>query len=138
MGRVAALWEAAWLAWVRHRREKPAGARFIAPGADEVKRIMTKHPFIKQIPRCPPAATRVRRRPVATIGSWAFVLARPTLDDDVAYRLVRALDKGAAAIGKRLQQARESTMANTVAAAPRVDLIHPGLCATMREIGLCR
>jgi len=47
-------------------------------------------------------------------------------------------DKGAAAIGKRLEQARESTMANTVAAAPRVDLIHPGALRYLREIGLAR
>jgi TRAP-type uncharacterized transport system substrate-binding protein len=52
--------------------------------------------------------------------------------------MVRALHKGVAAIGKRLEQARESTMANTVAAAPRVDLIHPGAQRYLREIGLLR
>jgi TRAP-type uncharacterized transport system substrate-binding protein len=76
--------------------------------------------------------------PVNTVGSWAFVLARPTLPDDVAYRLVRALHKGEAAIGKRLEQARESTMANTVAATPRVDLLHPGTQRYLREIGLLK
>ena len=57
------------------------------------------------------------------------MLARPTLPDDVAYRLARALHKGEAAIATRLAQARESTAANTVAAAPRADLIHPGVRA---------
>jgi TRAP-type uncharacterized transport system substrate-binding protein len=52
--------------------------------------------------------------------------------------LVRALHKGEAAIGKRLDQARESTLANTLAAAPRVDLIHPGVQKYLREIGLLK
>jgi hypothetical protein len=66
------------------------------------------------------------------------MLARPTLDVVVAYRLARALHRGEAAIGKRLAQARESTMANTLAAAPRVELIHPGVQRYLREIGLLR
>ena len=66
------------------------------------------------------------------------MLARTTLPDDVAYRLARALHKGEAAIGKRLEQARESTLANTLASAPRVDLIHPGVQEYLREIGLLK
>ena len=59
-----------------------------------------------------------------------------TLPDDTAYRLARALHKGEAALGKRLEQARESTLANTLAAAPRVELIHAGVQKYMRELGL--
>ncbi len=65
-------------------------------------------------------------------------MARPTLPDDIAYRLARALHRGEAAIGSRLSQARETTMANTVMAAPRQDLIHPGVLRYLREIGLIR
>lgn len=43
-----------------------------------------------------------------------------------------------AALATRLEQARESTAANTVAAAPRADLIHPGAQKYFREIGLLR
>ncbi|HZN24227.1 MAG TPA: hypothetical protein VFB75_08360, partial [Burkholderiales bacterium] len=67
---------------------------------------------------------------------WPFVLARASLPDDVAYRLARALHRGEAALGNRLDQARESTLANTLAAAPSRDLIHPGVLRYMREIGL--
>ena len=64
--------------------------------------------------------------------------ARPTLPDDVAYRLARALHRGEPALGRRLPQARETTAANTVAAAPRPDIIHGGALRYFREIGLIR
>ena len=63
-------------------------------------------------------------------------MARPTLPDDLAYRLARALHRGEAALARRLPQARETTAANTAAAAPRPDLIHPGVLRYLREIGL--
>jgi TRAP transporter TAXI family solute receptor len=117
--------------------KSPAGARFIAPSADEIKCITAKHTFIKPLTLAA-ASYPGQDAPVNTVGSWSFVLARPTLPDDVAYRLVRALHKGEAAIGKRLEQARESTMANTLAAAPQVKLLHPGTQRYLREIGLLK
>ena len=115
----------------------PAGARFIAPTADEIKRITARHTFIKPI-TLPAGSYPGQKADVATVGSWSFVLARTTLPDDTAYRLARALHKGEAAIGKRLEQARESTLANTLAATPRVELIHPGVQKYLREIGLLK
>ena len=137
-GRAAALWGGGvgWPGFVAVAKG-PAGARFIAPSAAEVERIMAKHTFIKRI-TLPARSYPGQDDAVATIGSWAFVLARPTLPDDVAYRLLRALHAGEAAIGARLAQAKDSTMANTVSAAPRVDLIHPGAQRYLREIGLLR
>jgi TRAP transporter TAXI family solute receptor len=137
-GRVAALWGGGvgWPGFVAVAKG-PAGARFIAPSADEIKRITTKHTFIKPL-TLPAGSYPGQDAPVNTVGSWAFVLARPTLPDDVAYRLIRALHKGEAAIGKRLDQARESTVANTLAAAPRIDLLHPGTQRYLREIGLLK
>ena len=137
-GRVAALWGGGvgWPGFVAIAKG-PAGARFIAPSADEIKRITGKHSFLKPI-TLPAGSYPGQDAPVASVGSWAFVLARPTLPDDVAYRLARALHRGEAALGARLAQARESTLANTVAAAPRVDLIHPGVQRYLREIGLLR
>jgi TRAP-type uncharacterized transport system substrate-binding protein len=73
-----------------------------------------------------------------SVGAWSFVIARPSLPDDVAYRLARALHKGEAALGKRWPQAIERTAAYTVTAAPRADLIHPGVQRYLREIGLLR
>jgi TRAP transporter TAXI family solute receptor len=137
-GRAAALWGGG-VGWPGFTAVSngPAGARFIAPNADEIKRITAKHTFIKPI-TLPASSYPGQNAAVATVGSWSFVLARTSLPDDVAYRLVRALHKGEAAIGKRLDQARESTLTNTLAAAPRVDLIHPGVQKFMREIGLLK
>ena len=56
--------------------------------------------------------------------------------DDVAYRLARALHRGEAALAQRLPQARETTAANTVRAAPRAELLHPGVLRYLREVGL--
>ena len=137
-GRAAAMWGGGvgWPGFVAISKG-PVGARFIAPSADEVKRIVAKHSFIKPI-TLPAGSYPGQDAPVAALGSWAFVLARPSLPDDVAYRIARALHKGEAAIGAKLAQAKESTLANTLAAAPRQDLIHPGVLRYMREAGILR
>ena len=137
-GRAAALWGGGvgWPGFVAVSNG-PAGARFIAPNADEIKRITAKHTFIKPI-TLPAESYPGQKSAVATVGSWSFVLARPTLPDEVAYRLARALHQGESALGARLEQARESTLANTLAAAPKVDLVHAGVQKYMREIGLLK
>ena len=137
-GRVAALWGGGvgWPGFVTVSNG-PSGARFIAPDAGDIKRITTKHSFIKPL-ALPAGSYPGQNSPVDTVGSWAFVLARPTLSENTAYALVRALHRGEAAIGNRLEQARESTMANTLAAAPRIDLLHPGTQRYLREIGLLK
>ncbi len=137
-GRVAALWGGGlgWPGFIAVSKS-PRGARFIAPDAEETKRILAKHNLLK--PMTVPAGTYAGQDvAIDSVGSWAFVIARPSLPDEMAYRLARALHRGEAALGKRLPQARESTAANTVAAAPRVDLIHPGVQRYLREAALLR
>jgi hypothetical protein len=73
-----------------------------------------------------------------SVGSWSFVAARTSLPDEIAYRLARAAHKGEAALAKRLPQAAETTAANTAAAAPRADLLHPGVARYLREAGLLK
>lgn len=75
---------------------------------------------------------------LVSVGSWSFILARPTLPDEVAYRVTRALHRGEPALGARLPQARETTAANTVLAAPSPDRLHPGTCRYLAELGLLR
>jgi len=137
-GRVAALWGGG-LGWPGFTAvaKGPAGARFIAPDTDERARILAKHPFLKSM-TVPAGSYPGQDAPVASVGSWSFILARPTLAEDVAYRLARALHRGEAALARRLPQAGETTAANTVAAAPRPELIHPGVLRYLREIGVVR
>jgi TRAP transporter TAXI family solute receptor len=137
-GRIAALWGGGtgWPGFTAVASD-PGGARFIAPDHDETAHILAKHRILK--PLTIAAGTYPgQSEAIASLGSWSFVLARPTLDDDTAYRLARALHRGEAALGRRLPQARETTAANTARAAPRPELIHPGVLRYLREIGVAK
>jgi TRAP-type uncharacterized transport system substrate-binding protein len=70
------------------------------------------------------------------VGAWSYVLANEALQEETAYRLGRAIHKGEGAFAARLEQARQTTMANTLAAAPRRELIHPGVLRYLREAGI--
>ena len=137
-GRVAALWGggAGWPGFAAVA-SAPSGGRFIAPDAAEAARIRAKHDFLKPLTVIP-GSYPGQDAAIASVGSWSFVLARPTLADDLAYRLARALHRGEAALAKRLPQARETTAANTAEAAPRQELIHPGVLRYLREAGIVR
>jgi uncharacterized protein len=133
-GRVAALWGGG-LGWPGFAAvaKAPGGARFIAPDSVEAARIRAKHAFLKPM-TVPAGSYPGQDTPIESVGSWSFILARPTLDEDIAYRLARALHRGERALGNRLAQARETTAANTAAAAPGRDLIHPGALRYLKEI----
>ena len=137
-GRAAALWGAG-IGWPGFASvaSSPAGARFIAPDADEIARIRAKHSFLKPL-TVPAGSYPGQTAAIDSVGSWSFVLARDTLPEDIAYRLARTLHGAEAALCKQLTQACETTAANTLAAAPRAELIHPGVLKYYREIGLTK
>src|SRR5450755_1857302 len=137
-GRAAALWGAG-LGWPGFAAVAASaeGARFIAPDADEIARIRAKHTFLKPL-TVPAGSYPGQNAPIDALGSWSFILARESLPDDVAYRLARSLHTAESALCKKLPQACETTAANTVAAAPNVELIHPGVLKYFREIGVIK
>jgi uncharacterized protein len=137
-GRVAALWGAG-IGWPGFAAvaSSAAGARFIAPDADEIARIRAKHSFLKPL-TVPAGSYPKQTEPIASLGSWSFVLTRNDLPDDVAYRLAKTLHGVESTFCKKLAQACETTAANTVAAAPRPELIHPGVAKYFREIGVMK
>ena len=137
-GRAAAMWGGGvgWPAFVEIAKG-PAGARFIPPSAEETQRIAAKHDFLKRL-TLPPGSYPAQDSPIQSLGSWSFVLARPDLPEDVAYRIARALHKAEPVLAKRLAQARETTASNTVAAVPDASLLHPGVQRYFREIGLLK
>ncbi len=137
-GRAAALWGGS-IGWPPFNAvvQGPAGGRFIVPEETGIRRILAKHPFLKPI-TVPAESFRGQGVALATVGSWSFVMTRPTLPDEVAYRLAKALHEGEAALGRRLPQARETTATNTVAAVPSLDLLHPGVRRYLGEIGVLR
>jgi hypothetical protein len=135
-GRAAALWGGG-IGWPGFSAvaTSPVGARFIAPTSEDMKRILGKHAFIRPID-LPPRSYPEQEAPIRAPGSYSLVLASPSLPEDTAYRLARALHKGKAAIAERHAQGSESTLENTLAAAPRRELIHPGTLRFMREAGI--
>lgn len=137
-GRAAALWGGGigWPGFVAVSKA-PGGARFVSPGTEDVGRILGKHSFIRKI-SVPPGSYPGQDAAVTAPGSYSLVLASPSLPEDLAYRLARALHKGRSLIAARHAQGGESTLENTLAAAPRRDLIHPGVLRYMHEAGILK
>ncbi|MBR0869037.1 TAXI family TRAP transporter solute-binding subunit [Bradyrhizobium tropiciagri] len=137
-GRAAALWGAG-IGWPGFTKlaESAGGARFIAPDADQIAKIRAKHTFLKAL-TVPAGSYPKQMEAIASVGSWSYILVRESLPDDVAYRLARTLHGAEADFCKKLTQGCETTAANTVAAAPDINLIHPGVLKYFREIGVVK
>lgn len=137
-GRAAALWGAG-IGWPGFTKmaESATGARFIAPSTDEIARIRAKHTFLKPL-TIPAGSYPNQTAAISSVGSWSYILVRETLPDDVAYRLAKTLHGIEATFCNKLAQACETTAANTVAAAPDINLIHPGVLRYFREIGVAK
>lgn len=137
-GRAAALWGAG-IGWPGFTAiaQSSGGARFIAPSADEITQIRAKHSFLKPL-IVPADSYPGQTAPIHSLGSWSFVLARHDLPDDVAYHLARTLHSVEGTFCRKLAQACETTAANTVAAAPDIALIHPGVMKYLKEIGAAK
>ena len=132
-GRAAALWGggSGWPGFTAVTRG-PQGARFIGPTAEERTRIQAKHAFLKTL-TIPAGAYPGQTEPIVSVGSWSFILARPDLAEETAYRLARALHRGEAILSAKLAQARESTAVNTWQGPANRELLHPGVARYLRE-----
>jgi TRAP transporter TAXI family solute receptor len=132
-GRVAALWGggAGWPGF-QTVTSSPQGGRFIAPDEKQIERILARHRFLKPISQ-PAGAFPRQTAEIPSVGSWSFVLTRPGLPNDVAGRLAKALHKAEAAPSPQLA---ETTVRNTLAAAPSLVVVHPAVVAYYREAGL--
>ncbi len=135
-GRAAALWGAG-VGWPAFTALARAGGRFVGPDAEEVKRILAKNPSLQAV-TLPTKSYPGQDAAILSVGSWSYVFARPGLPDEQAYLLARALHRAEGPLAARLDQAKESTAANIVAASPRVEVIHPGVQKYLREAGLLR
>jgi len=135
-GRAAAHWGAG-VGWPAFAALARAGGRFVGPEADEVKLILARQPSLQAV-TLPARSYPGQDAPVHSVGSWSFVFARPGLAEEQGYLLARALHRAEGPLAARLDQAKESTAANIVAASPRSDLIHPGAQKYLREAGLLR
>ncbi|MBA1273118.1 TAXI family TRAP transporter solute-binding subunit [Pseudomonas azotifigens] len=135
-GEAVALWGAG-VGWPGFERVAgaPQGARFI--GLDEAQRekVRARHGFLMPM-QLPAGSYPGQDEAIDTVGSWNLVLIRSDLPETLAYRLMSAIDKAGPALTARLEQAGETTPANTAVAAPERRLLHPGVERYLVEIGL--
>lgn len=129
-GEVAAFWGAG-IGWPGFRRVMAAGGRFIGFTEAQVQKVTSKHTFLKPMV-LPAGSYEGQSEPVQAIGVWSFLLSRPDLPDEIAYKLAKALGNGQEKLASRLPQARETTPENTRAAAKRTR-IHPGVLRYLDE-----
>jgi len=134
-GRVAALWGggAGWPGF-KAVMSSPQGGRFLAPSPTDIMRILGKHRFLKPI-TLPVGSYPGQDEAIASVGSWSFVMARPGLDEAIAFRLAKALHLAEAAPSAQLA---ETTAKNTLSGVTDPKLIHPGVLAYYRQAGLVR
>ena len=133
-GRAAAMWGAG-VGWPAFSALAKAGGRFLAPDANEIRAILQKHPSLQAV-TLPAGSYPGQSAPIPSVGSWSYVLANRNLPEESAYRLARAIHWAEGPLAARLEQARETTMVNTLAAAPRRELIHPGVLRYLRDAGI--
>lgn len=134
-GQVAALWGAGigWPGFVKVA-DSEAGARFIAPNAEQIEQIRARHDHLR--PMSVPAGTyKGQTQTIESVGLWSLILVRPDVADEAAYRLARALHRGESALAERLDQGRYTTARNSVAEVT-VARLHPGAVRYYRETGL--
>jgi TRAP transporter TAXI family solute receptor len=133
-GRAAALWGggAGWPGFMTLTKSEHGG-RFVAPDADQIRRILAKHSFLKPVTQAA-GSFPGQSEAIASVGSWSFVLARPGLDEAVTYRLAKALHD-LERVGNPPTQLVDTTARNTVAVAPPGRL-HAGVARYFREAGL--
>jgi TRAP transporter TAXI family solute receptor len=133
-GRAEALWGAG-VGWPAFAALAKSGGRLVAPSAAEISAILAKNSQLQAV-TLPAKSYSGQDAPLPSVGSWSYVLAKPALPDEAGYLLARAIHRGEAPFAARLEQARETTMANTIAAAPRPELLHPGVRRYLAEAGL--
>ena len=101
--------------------------------AQEVEKMRRRFAYLA--PNTIPAGTyRGQAEPVRTVALWNFVVASPTLADQMAYDITKAALSQTAALAARVAAASATTAAN--AAANGFLPFHPGAARYYREAGI--
>lgn len=133
--KVEALWGAGigWPGFVEVAN-RPEGARFIAPSANQIIQVLSKHPHLKAM-SVPAGTYKGQHKQIDSLGLWSLILVRPELSEELVYQLARAIHRGEGALEQRLKQGRYTTAQNTILQVPSTRL-HPGVVRYYREAGL--
>jgi uncharacterized protein len=134
-GRAAALWGAGlrWPGFI-DMANGFSGARFVVPTAAEIKTVLAKHPFLREL-TVPAGLYRGQYEILKTVGTWSYLLARDGLDDELGYRLANDLYRIEKA-GTLSRLLVESTVKNTLASLSGTDMLQPGVLRLYKEKGL--
>ena len=135
-GLVAAQWGAG-IGWPGFTAITKAGGRLIGLSKAEVEQIRSKHNFLTPI-TVPAGSYPGQTEAIQAVGSWSYILARPTLEEDTGYRVAKALDQGHARLVSRVEQGAETRPENTFAAAPGQEHIHSGVLRYLTELGIVK
>lgn len=134
-GSASALWGVGkrWAGFVSVAND-PRGARFLGPAPEEVRTIVKHFRFLHRIV-VPAGRYRRQFEPVATVGSWSYLLAGPQVSEEGGYALAAALHRiegvSASLAGGILS---DSTIGNTLQALPRPGSLQVGVERYLREV----
>lgn len=131
-GEVAAQWGGG-VGWPNFTKIMEAGGRLVGVSDDQAQKINATYPFLQPM-TIPADSYPGQAEPLKTVGSFSFLLARPDLPEELAYRLARAIHKGQPELAKRLTQGRDTLPNNTRNAAGDPNRIHPGVQRYLAEL----
>lgn len=127
-----ALWGAGigWPGFVKMANSK-AGARFIPPSQTEITTILKTHSHLKAM-TVPAGTYKGQDNDIDSIGLWSLILISPSVSDNTAYQLAKAIHQAEAMMAKTLKQGGFTTAKNTVNNVD-INLLHPGVIKYYQE-----
>ncbi|SDA22312.1 hypothetical protein SAMN02799622_02898 [Methylobacterium sp. UNC378MF] len=103
----------------------PGGARFFGPSEAAIARLAQPGAAMRRL-TVPAGSFAGQADAIETVGSWSFVLARPGLDEETAYRVGRTLAR------TDLTDAQPKNLVGLVQA----DRVNAGTARVLREAGV--
>ena len=127
-----ALWGAGigWPGFVKVANSS-AGARFIPPSKSQIKKILNKHPHLTRM-TIPAGTYKGQDKDIHSVGLWSLILISPSVSEETAYHLAKAIHQSEALMANKLQQGRFTTAKNTVKNV-NTSLLHPGVVKFYKE-----
>ena len=127
-----ALWGAGivWPGFVKVANST-VGARFIPPSQTQINTILKKHPHLKAM-TVPAGTYKGQDNAIDSLGLWSLILISPSVSDDTAYQLAKAIHQAEAIMANKLKQGRYTTAENTVNNVD-INLLHPGVIKYYQE-----
>lgn len=115
--------------------QSPVGLKLLSLSDDEVKRIIEKVPYYSKQIISKDTYPGLEKN-VVTVGGVSVFVADASLDEEAAYRIVKALSEHKDDLVRAYAPAAYSTPENTVKEGPKYAPLHPGAIRYFKEVGL--